>query len=220
MELCVGFTSDEWRSRLRPRLDGDHDEAWQEAASILERRLKERFLCCIEALLKLDKIENLSEPVRPGFSVMALCCLLVETLEFYRGGGRTMEVPEAHEAAPRTGGPPTAKNFKGFLKRSKYFNRDFYNSDICGDFAINVRNGILHEAETRGGWLIERSRPHEKIVEKIKGGYILNRTAFYGALRSELDEYLDQLRDPANNDLRRNFLKKMDELCESAPQSE
>lgn len=58
MELCVGFTSDEWRDELRPKLESNDRDAWEEAIGVSERRLKERFLRCIEALLKLDQTES------------------------------------------------------------------------------------------------------------------------------------------------------------------
>jgi hypothetical protein len=39
---------------------------------------------------------------------------------------------------------------------------------------------------------------------------IVNRTQFHELLKAEFQAYLDELRDPANAELRRNFRKKMD----------
>ena len=66
----------------------DHDEAaWVEAIGVFERRIKERFLTCIDALIAADTKPDLKPLAStaealsvPGFSIMALCCLLVETL--------------------------------------------------------------------------------------------------------------------------------------------
>jgi len=69
------------------------------------------------------------------------------------------------------------------------------------------------EAETRNGWLIERTKPTNKIVAGRHGSYTLNRTEFYGALVKEFEDYLTRLRDSTNVVIRKNFLKKMDDLC-------
>jgi len=217
VELCVGFTSHQWQRQLRPKLDRGERDAWEEAIGVFERRLKERFFRCIDALFELDQEANRNEPVRPGFSIMALCCLLIETLQsFYRGGRGTPDTG-AHEAPPQPDWKRTTRAFKEFLKTSKHFNVDFHNTQIRGDFAVYFRHAILHEAETRRGWLIEKTVPQGKIIERLNGGYRLNRTSFYEALRCEFQDYLRRLHNESEEELRRNFLKKMDEICESGP---
>lgn len=157
--------------------------------------------------------------MRPGFSVIALCCLVIDTLQSFHEGGRSTSDSEVLQTPRPSDNRRTTRAFKDFLRRSKHFNAEFSNSEIQGDFTEDVRNGILHEAETRGGWLIERTRPERKIVERIsgKGGYVLNRTNFYEALCREFDDYLAQLYKESEEELRRNFIKKMDEICESEP---
>jgi hypothetical protein len=149
---------------------------------------------------------------------MALCCLVSETLQsFYDGGQRQREVESqcSYPDGKCEKDPSTARALKTFLKNSRHFNKDFKNSEIRGDFAQDVRNALLHEAETRKGWLIEKSRPVGKVVSGRHGNYTLNRTEFYWALKAEFVDYLCRLRDPANRPIRDNFLAKMDSLCEA-----
>jgi hypothetical protein len=51
-DLCFGFSSSDWESLVR-RLDSD-ESAWAEAIGVFERRMKERFFSCIDALVKAD----------------------------------------------------------------------------------------------------------------------------------------------------------------------
>jgi hypothetical protein len=91
------------------------------------------------------------------------------------------------------------------------FQGEFDDEATARSFIRGVRNAILHEAETRG-WVVWRDEPEGRIVERQGDRYVLNRTAFYSALKSEFDSYLVELRNPANSDLRRRFLKKMDDI--------
>lgn len=222
MELCAGFTSEQWRTELRPNLDADNPAMWDKAIGVFERRMRERFFRCIDMLLKADDASRDTGIVRPGFSIMALCCLLVETLQsFYEGGRNTNAGVVAEPCTYPTGRcakePSTARAFKDFLKGSPHFKGDFRTSQICGDFANDVRNALLHEAETRGGWLITRMVPPDQILVIYHHGYKLNRTNFYRALRKEFDDYVVKLRDTSQEVLRKNFLRKMDSICDTEP---
>jgi hypothetical protein len=202
-DLCFGFSSTDWE-KLVSRLD--HDEnAWAEAIGVFERRMKERFFSCIEALEKADTkpdsdISSSSvEPCCiPGFSIVALCCLVIETLQGFR------------EGASRK----TEKQFVEFLKRAA-FAEAFANDKLAECFVKGVRNGIFHEAETRK-WLIRRGKPRAAIVSKEDDGYILNRVPFYEAVKQEFESYLRQLRMPFKTELRVMFKKQMSEICKES----
>jgi len=132
------------------------------------------------------------QAVVPGFAIMALCSLLIETLQAFRegptGGGRDL--------------------FKPFL-RLPAFGSAFENDVVANAFVGGIRNGIFHEAETRK-WAIRRTEPMGKLVERRGDGYVLNRTAFCVALKIEFEGYLAELRDASKGDRRRRFLEKMD----------
>jgi hypothetical protein len=219
--LCRGFTVEQWRM-LRKRLDvagalTQDETAWNCAIDIFARRVRERFLSCIEALQRADSRSDKAVAhgapadcstlpndgdtaiVVPGFAIMALCCLLVETLQSFR---------EQPGQAAALGGD--MGKFKRFLKRPS-FGLAFQEDEVAEGFYKGVRNGILHDAETRH-CVIWRDEPEDKIIEKHGDQYALNRELFYGALKAEFESYLREIRSPHSAELRCRFVDKMDEL--------
>lgn len=220
-DICFAFASTEWE-KLVGRLEND-EEAWAEAIGVFERRIKERFLTCIDALFAADTKPDLKpsgSPQKadciPGFSIMALCCLLVETLQ-----GFQESVAPSGLAGPCTyptgscikPSPDTTGQFIKFLRRPSFCGA-FAEDKTAKSFVRGVRNGILHEAETRK-WVIWRDLPHQ-IVTPLEDGYVLNRTMFYEAVKQEFESYLKNLRDPAKRNLRQRFKQKMDDICEES----
>ena len=118
-----------------------------------------------------------------GFSVMANCCLLIETLEtFYRGW-------------------PNSKNksemaFLKFFTRDKYF-QEFAVNDMPTIFFKHIRCGILHQGEITGGWKI--SRDDDKGLLDV-GNKELNATKFLGNLKTSLSDYQNNLSNADWND--------------------
>lgn len=176
IQICRGFTTIQWK-KLHKRLikaDGTNSEdqsAWYRAIEVFERRIEERFLSCIETLeladAKLDiQTEDESSELAPlpqnkgaivpGLAIMALCCLLGETLQSFR---QKTESSSHRATCSFPNGPclkipqtTTADAFKAFLQRPSFGNA-FANEQTASSFIRVVRNGILHEAETRG-WVI------------------------------------------------------------------
>jgi hypothetical protein len=73
-ELCLGFRKTQWEALSR-RLEGHDENAWAEAIGVFERRMKERFFSCIDALFTADTRNRCSdstptEDCVPGFSIM------------------------------------------------------------------------------------------------------------------------------------------------------
>lgn len=184
--------------------------------------MRERFFNCIDALFVADTKPDLQPPeagqIRncvPGFSIMALCCLLIDTLQGFR------EKPP-HPATP-TGPctfpsgscikppPGTREQFESFL-RLPPFGGTFRHDALAAKFVRGIRNGILHEAATRS-WVIWRDEPEGQIVAAQEDGFALNRTLFYEAVGREFESYLRELREPSNQALRQRFKKRMDEIC-------
>ncbi len=206
IELCRGFTTHQWRELL-PRLKGGDPEAWECAIEVFRRRLGERYLSSIEALIAADSrldsthtsengdceslTQDETEPVVPGFAITALCCLLVETLQSFREGSS----------------PYTWQQFEKFLDRPA-FRGEFADTK----FADGVRNGILHEAETRK-WIIWRTNPAGQIVKSLGDGrYVLYRNQFFDAIKQEFNDYVAELRSE-DSALRPAFLEHMDKVA-------
>ena len=111
-----------------------------------------------------------------GFSMMAICCLLIETLEaFYRGWPDTKYKSE--------------KAFLKFFTRDRSF-IDFSTDDIPSIFYKNIRCGILHQGETTGGWTLTR-KSDWPLLNKTKK--IINVTKFMKTLSKSLKDYRDEL---------------------------
>jgi hypothetical protein len=108
----------------------------------------------------------------------------------------------------------TADAFKAFLRRPA-FEGAFADEQIATSFVNGVRNGILHEAETRN-WVIWRSEPENLIVAQEGEGYALNRSTFYHALKDDFAEYLAELQNPKSVEIRSRFRKKMNDMAKEA----
>jgi hypothetical protein len=210
VQICRGFTIEQWMA-LGRRLDKGDAAAWLVAVEVFERRIRERFLSSIEALLQADSgiaadvevtpgapADGSSLPatpaVVPGFAIVALSCLLIETLQSFFVAAST----------------DTQGQFKAFLQRAS-FGGAFSNSSVAESFSRGVRNGILHEGETRG-WVLWRAEPVVGLVQLLPGGrYALNRTAFYHAVKREFEEYCAELKQ-GNVELRRCLRIQMEDM--------
>ena len=131
-----------------------------------------------------------SDPkIKHGFCTMAICCLMIETLESFWQGWDTSE-------------GKSKSAFSSFFKRNQNF-RAFNNH--VEDFYKNVRCGILHQAETTNGWHIRRDgwlfNKHTKTI---------NATLFHDEIENCLDYYCSILnQEDWNSETWVNFRKKM-----------
>ncbi len=164
----------------------------------LKTRYEERFFTPIRTLREAPR--NFQGF---GFAVMALCSLLIETLQCYRQGLPTTsrtEWTELDRLNPPQDSIPKDQRQNGCQAFQSFFDRAEHKILFCGiggkDFYKNVRNGLLHQAQTKGGWKIRRRRlslwnDEEKIIDRDK---------FARALESAFDLYLDELRKAAWDD--------------------
>jgi hypothetical protein len=239
MQICRGFTDAQWNG-LQNRLicpDGtiqSDESAWRCAIEVFERRIRERFLSSIEALEKADSRSDIEEVlgapsdcsslpddsgkeiVVPGFAVVGLCCLLIEALQAFREAPvRQVSVPGPCTYPAGSCIRPQTSTTDAFMKflRLPAFQTAFEKDEVAKSFIHGVRNGILHEAETRR-WVIWREEPANRIVESEGDGYALNRTLFYRAIKSEFDTYIRKISDLQNGDLRKCFVKKMHDIVD------
>ena len=127
-----------------------------------------------------------------GFSIMANCCLLIETYASFR----EKVFRDTHKKSERCFGWffLTESRFlcfsKGGLSIHDYTDIDkrIKNKGVPRDFYVNIRCGILHNAETRNGWKI--TRKNDFYGEKTK---TINAVKFMNRLKSTIDDYRKQL---------------------------
>lgn len=124
--------------------------------------------------------------------MMAVSCLVIETLEsFYEG------LPDTRNRS--------AEMFRSFLRREtplKLFGggRDWFFTDI--------RCGLLHQGEVRGGWRIRRSG-----LLLDQENRTINAEAFVRTLSGEIARYAQALE--LDDLVWSNFKNKMKAVCEN-----
>ncbi len=125
-----------------------------------------------------------------GFAVMAVACLVIETLEsFYQGR------PDTKNAS--------AQMFRDFFARDTALKVLACENDW---FHRDIRCGILHQGESRGGWRILRIGPLLDTQAKT-----INAAAILSALRHEVRQYAQKIQ--TDEQLWKKFCKKMGAVC-------
>ncbi len=188
MRIAPKQSGGHWTVAEYKALDFAREEDWQTAIQMFEDRIRNRFLEMV------DRIEDCSYA---GFAVMALDCLLIETLEQFRKG--KAETPRQQ----------SRKYFVDFLTRTAF--SKFFDKRTAGLFYSHIRCGILHQAEIKGSSRLRIDKP--EMVTEVEGGLIINRRSFHNKLVEVFEDYLRDLREGKDLSLRENFRKKMDAIC-------
>jgi hypothetical protein len=195
--IAPNYTADQWKrlsvtlepTTIDPLTDGR--TRWIEAIEVVRSRLKSRFLAPIDLLL--------TEPYA-GFLVLAVDCMFLETLE------SLIEGRHAEQGHSR-------QMFEAFLTSRDRFRSHFPTRDAASDFYNNVRVGLMHDGETRKGWLIRTGQ--RTLLNKRTDGYVVvDRDRFHQALVEEFEQYLLELLDPPLTKLRVNLKRVIDHLCD------
>lgn len=177
IELAKGYTV----AKCRELID---NESRSELAKFIKARLNERYL---------NPVLDICPSHKHGFTQMAVACLLIETLQaFHEGKNNTKQ-----------GSKEAFHCFFTRVKSLKVFSDDAKN----GWFYTNIRCGILHQGETRGGWRIRRGG---KLLDE--SSKTINANKFLLCLRKEVNAYAARIEK--DNKLRRKFCTKLDALCE------
>lgn len=160
--------------------------------SMIQQRYEERFLEPIRTL------RSAPGHVRGfGFAIMALCSLLIESLQSYRYGLPTTNEGEYPSFASFN--PPTKYQIpRAEHKTGRQTFKDFFSfglhvtlfPGVEGEgFYSAIRNGLLHQAQTKHGWKIRIAQPEmwntsDKIVDRNK---------FADALNCAFNHYIEEL---------------------------
>lgn len=109
-----------------------------------------------------------------GFSIMANCCLLIETLQSFRNGWG-----DTHKKSKTA--------FQQFLTTDTFFSELSTHQD---NFYENIRCGILHQGETKGGWKVSRS--NKKLFDETT--LTVDSLTFLDRLDKSLKGYCGELK--------------------------
>jgi hypothetical protein len=183
-ELASGFTVADYEAACKckpPEKD--------QIANALHRRFTERYI---------DPVTPSKDKKMHGFTMMAVSCLLIESLEsFCRGWENSSGKSEL--------------TFRHFFDSHSQF--DSFRGHAA-HFYRNVRCGILHQAETTGSWKITQ-KTHAPLFAPAPS-LTVNARLFLQRLRAVLDGFCDGLKTADwNSEEWRNVRKKMKALCEN-----
>jgi hypothetical protein len=160
-----------------------------EIAKFFVERFTERYITPINLARKKQK---------HGFCTMAVSCLMIEALEsFWCGWPHTKD--------------RSALAFCQFFSRCPRFHAFLGHAP---DFYRHVRCGILHQAETTGGWTIHRGKGSPMLFDP--NGPAIDATKFHKAVSEEITDHANLLKsEDWNSERWRNFRKKMAAVCKN-----
>jgi hypothetical protein len=180
-------------------------------AKFVEERFQERYFEPIKSLKRAS-----GKKKHYGFAMMSICSLLVEALECYQLGLPFTGRRRIKELRDRKRYPRVQKS-KMIPKNEARDGREVFVCFFCenanffpgvdGDtFYREIRNGLLHQAQTTGGWRIKKD---QKVLWNVKDS-IIDRNRFATQLQSCFDYYLRQIRNAKRNQpIYSNFERKI-----------
>lgn len=187
--ISLRYTKDDFLD-LRLRLNSD--ENWDTAIEIFQDRIQGRYLNVIDELISRDEL------MRDGFIIMALNCLLIETLLQFKNGWDETE-----------GG--NRRSYSDFLV-SEF--PHIFNSKLASKFYSDIRCGILHSAQTKGkskltfneDYVVKLMKFQNREYVKVDVKNITLEIIDY------YNRYLNMIKENID-DVRENFRKKMLYIC-------
>ncbi len=132
MEIAPGFQANDWTGL---KLDDSASADWEAAIGVLDRRIRERYLEPTDFLIGAENDKPAIQR-RFGFTVLAIDCLLIETLGAFLEG-LTDTIGKSKDT------------FCKFLTTRPQFCHDF-SKDLAEQFYYEFRCGVLHQAELGG----------------------------------------------------------------------
>ena len=207
----LNWTDEHWKVLT---FASEHD--WDVAVAIFEDRIKYRYLDAIEVLQKDDTAHYWEHKQRRfGFAMLALDCLLIETLAQFYSGLKSSD--EARETLRLN----NTEFYVKFLIEKSFILKSAFDKPAALAFYRTIRCGILHQAETKEDSLI-RFLNDENNSDKLfklsddKKSLKIYWSNFHQIVKSEFETYCAHLRrNDGPDDLRGNFKKKMDFICRS-----
>lgn len=205
MRIAPKFNHEYWTTQ--DWQDAKNANDWNTMYLIFKNRLEYRYFIAVDELVKADR----AQPSRRfGFSIMALDCLLIETLaQFYQG------IKTSYDARCEKGHKLSNTEFYvDFLCRNSLKLKDKFDDQNARLFYKTIRCGILHQGETTGGSKIVSTGAEIIQLTPSSDGIIINRDLFHEYLKEEeYKTYCDILEANNPEEYRKNLIRKMDYIC-------
>jgi hypothetical protein len=202
MKISPKYKSEDWKSL---NLTKRYSSYWKTGANIVQDRINGRYLVQIDILEKHLKREIWEFS---GFLIMAIDCMVIETLNQFNLG---------IEDTNRIYRNRNWESFSDFFKRSNFF-KDHFDDIKAHIFYDHIRNGLLHQSQTKRKSLInikEKEMVKKVNSDDINEGMIINRRLFHKALLNEFNSYIEKLKTDnlIYDNLREKCVTKMNLIC-------
>lgn len=195
--IAPGKTKNDWVKFAKLLVPGGDANVWAEAFNTyLLARLQSRYLGPIGMLRDKGRWEG------EGFTIVSIQCALIEFLAATRAGKkyRHKNAQSPHEYQN------SRKLFVDFLFQTAPFDK-LFSEGAAGDFYINVRCALLHEARTKDGWIIWVTGAVPVDCKKK----IIYRDSFQATIEGYINDY--GLALTADASLQGAFIRKFNDLA-------
>lgn len=212
-----GFTILQWKS-IREKITGSTNYSldWDQAIKWFKERINRRYLVPLNDIA--SRIDG------TGFTITSILCVMIEHLAAVREGKIHSNLKR--EERPKYEYKYSGDFYKKFLGQAEIFKGYFHTEDSSSppfcvdDFYKNVRCSLLHEACIKNNWRINVSNcclnPEKALFRKNSDNIKrIFRDIFQEKIIAYIDSYIEELKE--KHELRMNFARKMDSLCELAP---
>ena len=194
------------------------DDVWYEAFELFQKRLDNKFFNPIAKIIREKQLKG------EGFAIVTVQCALIESLASFKEG-KIFVYPK-----PRTPAHyeywESGKMFIKFLHDEEIFKDNFWCMEkglkvkdkpfSATEFYKNIRCGLMHEARTKSDWTINATKKKVKtetvFLENRKSKKAVLRSVLHYRLKEYVKQYVLELSNPQNVDLRKNFARKLDNL--------
>lgn len=196
-----------WRaSRVQSCLDQGKN---RQLVDFLRQRFDDRFFEPIKVLRRAP-----GNTQGYGFAIMSLCSLLVESIQCFRlglpstyeGDLRKLHLhnPQPEFQVPKTEWQKGHEVFVAFFSEPKH--KELFPGISGAEFCKNIRNGLLHQAQTKNGWTITTAQKRLYAPKK----HAINRNLFAARIEKAFRIYLRELeKAPADGPLWKMARRKM-----------
>lgn len=198
-----------------------YNDEWEEIINRFQIRVEDFYF---------DPIDNVKDPNKlkgEGFTILTIQCALIEMFAAFKSG--KIYKYDKKRDDPNYTYKHADECFISFLYSEEIFENHFYTIQegrvekdkpfSAKEFYDNVRCGLMHEARTKGDWVINAKQSYsgaDKVfITKRKNNNIsVDRTILNVQLKKYFSNYLSDLssNDHQGEKLRRLFARKLDHL--------
>ncbi len=186
-------------------IDAKQRNDWKRMIEIFQDRINFRYLQAVRELVDAD---NRQLTRRFGFSILALDCLLIETLAQFYDGFKNSEEAKNQLKLNNT------QYYVRFMTQNSFVLRNFFDPISAELFYKTIRCGILHQAETqrRSKILLKKRDLPFEVTDQGKG-ITVYRLRFHKLVEEEFSEYCKCLKNDNPIGYRGKFDTKMNYVC-------